>query len=78
MRRDATAERSLALFILGLVAFTPPLLKVFSVAALWLGIPLLYLYVFVAWGGLILLMGLSTRRGDRRETEQVARDSTDG
>ena len=63
MRRDATGERSLGLFLLGLAAFAPPLLTVFSVGVLWFGIPLLYLYVFVAWGGLILLMGLAASRG---------------
>ena len=62
MRRDATGERSLGLFLLGLAAFAPPLLTVFSVGVLWFGIPLLYLYVFVAWGGLILLMGLAASR----------------
>ena len=66
MRRDATGERSLGLFLLGLAAFAPPLLTVFSVGVLWFGIPLLYLYVFVAWGGLILLMGLAASRGGGR------------
>lgn len=78
MRRDATGERSLALFLLGLAAFTPPLLTVFSVAVLWLGVPLLYLYVFAAWGGLILLMGLSASRGGKRSKEPATRDGADG
>ena len=58
-RPDNTAERSLALFLLGLAVFTPPLLAVFSVEGTWLGVPVLYLYVFAAWAVLILLMGLS-------------------
>ena len=60
---DNTGDRSLALFLLGLVAFTPPLLAVFSVESTWLGVPVLYLYVFGAWAGLIILMGLSAARG---------------
>jgi hypothetical protein len=66
MRDDGTGERSLALFLLGLAAFTPPLLKIFSIDAAWLGVPVLYLYVFVAWAGLILLMGVSAARGGER------------
>jgi hypothetical protein len=66
MRDDGTGERSLALFLLGLAAFTPPLLKIFSTDAAWLGVPVLYLYVFVAWAGLIVLMGISAARGGER------------
>lgn len=66
MRDDGTGDRSLALFLLGLVAFTPPLLVVVSVAALWQGIPVLYLYVFGAWAALIVLMGVSAARGGER------------
>jgi hypothetical protein len=65
-RPNSTADRSLALFLLGLAAFTPPLLAVFSRDGMWLGIPVLYLYVFAAWGFLILLMGLSAARGGDR------------
>lgn len=66
MRPGSTGERTLALFFLGLAAFTPPLLVIFSVSESWFGIPLLYLYIFCAWAGLILLMGLSTARTGRR------------
>jgi hypothetical protein len=66
MRDDGTGERSLALFLLGLAAFTPPLLKIFSTDAVWLGAPVLYLYVFGAWAGLIALMGVSAARGGER------------
>lgn len=63
MRPHSTGDRSLALFLLGLAAFTPPLLMVFNVELLWFGIPALYLYVFLAWAGLIVLMGISAARG---------------
>jgi hypothetical protein len=65
-RPDSTAERSLALFLLGLALFTPPLLTVFSRDGTGFGIPALYLYVFAAWALLILLMGLSAARGGDR------------
>lgn len=73
MRHDSTGDRSLALFLLGLAAFTPPLLVVFNVERLWFGMPLLYLYVFVAWAGLIVLMGISAARGAR--TRDTARET---
>jgi hypothetical protein len=66
MRAESTGDRTLALFLLGLALFTPPLLAVFSIDGRWLGIPALYLYIFLAWSGLILLMGLSARRGGER------------
>jgi hypothetical protein len=65
-RRRRTGERSLALFFLGLAALTPPILAVFDVADSWFGIPVLYLYVFVAWGALILLMGITAALADER------------
>lgn len=64
MRTRSTGERTLALFFLGLVAFTPPVLTIFSVAEDWFGIPALFLYLMVAWAGLILLMGLSAAGGE--------------
>lgn len=67
-RSDSTGERSLALFLLGVIAFTPPILTIFSSEGSWLGIPMLYLYIFGAWAALILLMGLSAMSGSDRAT----------
>lgn len=51
-------ERLSALFLLGVVLFNPLLLDVFDAGpdVVLLGIPILYLYVFVAWAILIALM----------------------
>ena len=65
-RSDSTGERSLALFLLGVIAFTPPIMTIFNVGGSWLGIPVLYLYIFAAWAALILLMGLSATSGSDR------------
>ncbi len=63
-RPGATGERVLALFSLGVLLFNPPLLKLFSTNAYLLGVPLLYVYLFVSWGILILLAALlAGRRG---------------
>ncbi len=56
-------ERSIALFLLALVLFSSPLLTIFSSESIFLGIPLLYLYIFVAWVFVILLIALNMARG---------------
>jgi hypothetical protein len=60
------AERSVALFLLGLVCFTPPLLGIFGMRERVLGLPVLYLYLFAVWGVLIALAAriAGRRRGD--------------
>ncbi len=58
------SARLVAIFLLGLVAFQPPLLSVFSIDARVLGIPILYFYLFAAWGLLVGLVWLTTKRGE--------------
>ncbi|MDR3516410.1 MAG: hypothetical protein P4M00_11370 [Azospirillaceae bacterium] len=55
-------DRLIAVFLLGLVAFSPPLLRVFGIAATVFGWPLLPVYVVAAWLGLILLVGVIVER----------------
>ena len=50
-------------FLLGLALFLPPLLSIFNRAETVLGIPLLYLYLFLAWAGLIGLIARLLRHG---------------
>ena len=57
-----TSERSVALFLLGALAFSPPLLLIFSAEGSILGVPLLYLYLFAAWFVLIVLIGVLAGR----------------
>ncbi len=72
-RHGLTGERLFALFLLGALLFTPPWLGVFDRPRLVAGTPLLYLYLFVAWGLLILLMALVTETAEDSETGQVPR-----
>ena len=53
--------RLVVLAALGLALFNYPLLRVFDVDVLVLGVPLVWLYVFVVWGLLIALVGLTVR-----------------
>jgi hypothetical protein len=55
-------ERHLALFVLGVLLFTPPLLTVFNSSTRVLGVPILYLYLFAAWSAVIALVALAVER----------------
>ncbi len=57
-------QRLAALFLLGVLLFNYPLLQLFARDGMVLGLPLLYLYVFCAWGALIALMALVVERRD--------------
>ena len=59
MSRRRSAEWSVVLFVVALLAFNPPVLSIFSVPDLIFGIPILYLYIFVAWGAVIALLALN-------------------
>jgi hypothetical protein len=79
-RRQATiqglrGERLAALFLLGWIAFNPPILTLFGVPTTVLGLPLLYLYLFAAWVGVILLAALVV---SRREEEPPASPAIEG
>jgi hypothetical protein len=62
LRPNRTHERLVALFLLGVLLFTPPLLALFNTATRVLGLPALYLYLFVAWGAVIVLAALAVER----------------
>jgi hypothetical protein len=58
--RRRLGPRLTALFLLGLVCFNPPLLRIFGAPVLVLGVPLITLYIFSAWAVVILLVALTT------------------
>ncbi|HBA86808.1 MAG TPA: hypothetical protein DCZ75_02140 [Geobacter sp.] len=62
---DLTARRLAALFAVGLAALYPPLLGAFNRPGSVLGIPILPLYLFTVWGGLVLAGWLLARRDKR-------------
>jgi hypothetical protein len=55
---ELIGERLVALFILAALLFNPPFLSIFNRAEQPLGLPLLYLYLFLAWALLIALTAL--------------------
>lgn len=63
--RDGKAprrDRMVALFLLGLLLFNPPFLRLFGVEGWMLGVPLLYAYILGAWGGVIALAAVAAER----------------
>jgi hypothetical protein len=71
-RPGITTERLLALFLFGIVAFTPPFLGIFNTPRLILGIPILYFYLFGVWGLLIALVALTVRGPDDDHGDETA------
>lgn len=58
------ARRLIGLFFLGYLLFNYPLLSLFNLPRFVLGIPMIYAYIFLVWGLLIVLTVLivSSRR----------------
>ncbi|WP_292934314.1 hypothetical protein [Noviherbaspirillum sp.] len=56
IKLNVKSQRLAALFLLGNALFNFPLLALFNQPSTVAGIPLLYLYVFAAWGLLIALL----------------------
>ena len=70
-QHGSRSELIAAIFILGVALFNKPLLNIFDAGATRMpfGIPLLYVYLFAAWGAFIALMAWAIeyrRRGERR------------
>jgi hypothetical protein len=65
MKHAPIGDRMAALFGLGALAFSPPLLAIFAKPDMVSGIPLLYLYLFGIWAVLIVLLAYAI--GRRRE-----------
>jgi hypothetical protein len=60
---NKTSRRLAALFVIGIAALYPPLLGAFNRPASFFGIPVLPLYLFTAWGALVVV-GWILSRGD--------------
>ena len=61
IRRNRTQEQLVGLFILGALLLLPPLLTIFNRPVRVLGVPVLYLYLFVAWAAVIGLTAAIAR-----------------
>jgi hypothetical protein len=61
-RQNRARDSLIALFVLGVFLFLPPFFLIFDRPIRLLGIPLLYLYLFIAWALLIALGAMAARR----------------
>jgi hypothetical protein len=61
--KGARAARLAFLFVLGVLLFNYPLLALFNVQGSVFGVPVLYAYIFAAWGLLIALVAVLMERG---------------
>ena len=65
IRSSLKGQRLIAVFLLGCLLLNYPIASLFAGDAELFGVPILYVYVFLAWGVLIALMALVVgRRSD--------------
>jgi hypothetical protein len=57
-KQELKGKQLAALFFIGCLLFNYPLLSLFSTDELIWGIPILYIFIFVAWAALIGLMAI--------------------
>jgi hypothetical protein len=60
---ESKGQRFVALCLLGVLLFNYPILALFNVSGTVLGVPVLYVYMFVAWSALIALMAWIAESG---------------
>jgi len=53
---ESKGQRFVALCLLGTLLFNYPILALFNVSGTVLGVPVLYVYMFIAWTALIAAM----------------------
>jgi len=60
-RENINGRRLVGLFLLGMLLFNFPLLSLFNRPEIVLGVPVLYLYLFITWSLIILLTLIISR-----------------
>ena len=53
---ESKGQRFVALCLLGTLLFNYPILALFNVSGTLFGVPVLYVYMFIAWAALIAVM----------------------
>jgi membrane protein implicated in regulation of membrane protease activity len=74
MRDTERGKRLIALFLLGVVLLNFPMLAVVDAGGQVLGLPPLFVYLFGAWAGLILVLALIV---ERRSAPRLPGESDD-
>jgi hypothetical protein len=63
-RSTKAADAAVVLPVFGMFLLMPPLISLFATPAAIRGVPLIVLYLFAVWGGLIVCAALLARRLD--------------
>ena len=63
-RFEIKGQRLVALSMLGCLLFNYPFLALFNEPGILFGIPVLYVYIFTAWGLLIFLIAMVVEAGE--------------
>jgi hypothetical protein len=71
MDRTKRNERSFVVFLVGLLAFSVPILEIFSAKGSFFGVPLLLIYCFSVWLILIFLIAFRAERRSRRNSRET-------
>lgn len=65
VRRGLAGQRLVAAFLTGALLFNYPLLSLFDRAEPFMGLPMLWVYMFAFWAGLIAVVAWIVERGAR-------------
>lgn len=65
MHKGLARQRLVAVFLMAALMFNFPLLYLFDQPEAFLGLPVLYVYIFVVWGAVIAIIAWIVERGVR-------------
>lgn len=65
MRRGLAGQRLVVVFLIGAMLYNYPVLSLFDRAALFLGVPVLFVYMFAVWAALVVIIAWISERGAR-------------
>lgn len=65
MRRSLSSQRLIAVFMTAALLFNYPILSLFDSSELPLGMPTVFLYLFVVWAVLIVVVALIVERAPK-------------
>ncbi len=74
-QHDVYRERVMLLFAASVLALNYPLLSIADRVFLFLGIPLLYLYIFLVWLAMIVIMAYIAQQAESKEANTRSDDN---
>lgn len=69
-------DRLIALFLLGVALFAPPLIRVFGAPVTIFGCPLLFIYIFLAWTVVVALIAFDVERRNEPKRSSTTTSSS--